>query len=97
MQQLRDVILYPTANEAFEGALRRFGKQRQRLYARFPGVLRARDNLAGSIGEYWGMAAFNMQCDGRPLIRCSSSFRDIARSRAAPVTASQSRPLAGFP
>jgi hypothetical protein len=77
LQRLRDVVLYPAANAAFEEALRRFGKQRQRFYARFPGVLRAKDNLAGSIGEYWGLAAFNKQCGGRPLIRCSTSFRDI--------------------
>jgi hypothetical protein len=77
LQQLRDVILYPEANQAFENAIRRFGRQRKILYDRFPGVLRAKDNLAGSIGEYWGLAAFNRQCDGRPLIRCSTSFRDI--------------------
>jgi hypothetical protein len=77
LQQLRDVILYPKANEVFEDALRRFGKQRQSLYARFSSVLRAKDNIAGAIGEYWALAAFNRQCNGRPLIRCSTSFKDI--------------------
>jgi hypothetical protein len=77
LQQLRDIILYPVVNDSFEKALRRFGKQRHLLYSRFPGVLRARDNLAGTVGEYWGLTAFNKQCDGRPLIRCSTSFRDI--------------------
>lgn len=77
LQQLRDVVLYPSANAAFEKAVQHFGRQRQRFYTRFPNVLRSKDNIAGSVGEYWAVAAFNRQCEGRPLIRCSTSFRDI--------------------
>jgi hypothetical protein len=51
----------------------RFGATRDRLYAKFSGVLRAHDNAAGAVGEYFAIREFNRVCLGQPLIRCSSS------------------------
>jgi hypothetical protein len=77
LQDLRDTIMYPPENKQFEKALTRFAAARDRLYTDFAAVLRARDNAAGAVGEYFAIRAFNSSCSGQPLIRCSSSFRDV--------------------
>ena len=60
----------------FERILETFSQARHALYRDFPGVLRARDNIAGEIGEYFAIKALN-KSEKRSVIRLSSGLKDI--------------------
>lgn len=61
----------------FETVLKRFAKVRSELYRDFDYILRARDSIAGHVGEYFAIKRFNGQYPGRPLVRVRSNFRDL--------------------
>ncbi len=65
-----------TRNAEFEQSLKRFAKARHVIYDDFPDVLRARDNIAGEIGEYFGIKALN-EHEKNTVIRLSSGLKDI--------------------
>jgi hypothetical protein len=48
-----------TTNAKFERSLNRFARARHVIYDDFPEILRARDNIAGEIGEYFAIKALN--------------------------------------
>lgn len=65
-----------TRNSKFERGLKRFSKARHVIYDDFPDVLRARDNIAGEIGEYFAIKALN-ESEKNTVIRLSSGLKDI--------------------
>jgi len=65
-----------TTNAEFERSLKRFAKARHVIYDDFPEVLRARDNIAGEIGEYFAIKALN-KSEKNTVIRLSSGLKDI--------------------
>lgn len=60
----------------FEKDLKYFAEKREHIYKRYPHILRARDSIAGQIGEYFAISTFN-QKNKFPLIRLHESQRDI--------------------
>jgi hypothetical protein len=67
---------FETQHSKFERSLRRFSKARHALYQDFLDVLRARDNIAGEIGEYFAIKTLN-QSEKNTVIRLSSGLKDI--------------------
>ena len=65
-----------TTNAKFEQSLKKFAKARHGIYDDFPEVLRAKDNIAGEIGEYFGIKALN-NFEKNTVIRLSSGLKDI--------------------
>ena len=65
-----------TTNAEFERSLKRFARARHVIYDDFPEVLRARDNIAGEIGEYFAIKALN-NSEKNTVIRLSSGLKDI--------------------
>jgi hypothetical protein len=65
-----------TANVKFERSLKKFARARRVIYDEFPEVLRARDNIAGEIGEYFAIKALN-NSEKNTVIRLSSGLKDI--------------------
>ena len=64
-------------DEGFERALKRFAPARAALYREYPQVLRARDSIAGEVGEYFAIRFYNGANPVLPLIRLRSSFKDL--------------------
>ncbi len=62
---------------AFERLLKRFAKVRQDLYQDFGHILKARDSIAGHLGEYFAVKQFNTHFPTKPLVRVRSNFRDL--------------------
>lgn len=62
---------------AFEDVLRRFATVRTELYSSFAHILRARDSIAGHVGEYFAVKRFNKRFPERPLVRVRSNFKDL--------------------
>ena len=62
---------------AFEDVLRRFATVRTELYSNFAHILRARDSIAGHVGEYFAVKRFNKRFPERPLVRVRSNFKDL--------------------
>ena len=75
-QKLRLVFDTLGADKRFERDLATFAKARARLYAQHPLIMRARDSVAGEVGEYFAIKAFNLASPARPLIRLGSSHKD---------------------
>lgn len=65
-----------TTNAKFERSLKKFAQARHVIYDDFPEVLRARDNIAGEIGEYFAIKALN-KSEKNTVIRLSSGLKDI--------------------
>lgn len=61
----------------FERTLKRFAAARAELYRDFDHILRARDSIAGHVGEYFAVKRFNAAHPARPLVRVRSNFRDL--------------------
>lgn len=64
-------------NPAFERDLKVFAKARAELYESHGDVIRAQDNIAGEIGEYFAIKAFNSTAGENHLVRLTGSHRDI--------------------
>ncbi len=61
----------------FEKSLISFAKSREHVYKKFSHILRARDSIAGEIGEYFAISRFNESYKSKPLIRLHGSNKDI--------------------
>lgn len=61
----------------FEAKLKRFARARHEMYETFGHILRARDSIAGQIGEYFAVKRFNSRFREQPLVRVRSNFRDL--------------------
>lgn len=70
-------IFLDTASPGFEMAIKRFAKVRRELYDDFSHILRARDSIAGHVGEYFAVRRFNSKFPKRPLLRVRSNFPDL--------------------
>ena len=64
------------SDPGFERDLRSFSRARERFYSRNLGILRARDNILGEIGEYFAVKHFNRK-HRLPAIRLAATFKDI--------------------
>jgi hypothetical protein len=69
--------IFLEAATGFEHLLKRFARLRQELYTEFEHILKARDSIAGHIGEYFAVKGFNARYRGRPLVRVRSNFPDL--------------------
>jgi hypothetical protein len=69
--------IFLDAGTGFERVLKRFAKVRSELYHDFDHILRARDSIAGHVGEYFAVRGFNARYPERPLVRVRSNFRDL--------------------
>ncbi len=69
--------IFLTTSTGFEPLLRRFAKLRRELYGSFDHILRARDSIAGHLGEYFAVRGFNAKSPARPLVRLRSNFPDL--------------------
>jgi len=74
--QFLKFTFFDTQQDKFERSLQRFSKARRTLYQNFPDVLRARDNIAGEIGEYFAIKALN-RSERNSVIRLGSGLKDI--------------------
>lgn len=70
-------IFLDANSDGFEGAVRRFAKARMVLYTTYRHIMRARDSIAGHIGEYFAVRGFNSHFPDRPLVRVRSNFPDL--------------------
>jgi hypothetical protein len=65
------------ADKVFENELKKFSRARTKIYKDHSHILRARDSIAGEIGEYFAISRFNSSNPELPLIRLKNSYRDI--------------------
>jgi hypothetical protein len=61
----------------FERLLKQFARVRHDLYSGYEHILRARDSIAGHVGEYFAVKGFNAANRERPLVRVRSNFPDL--------------------
>jgi hypothetical protein len=69
--------IFLDAATGFEPLLKKFALLRKALYTEFDHILRARDSIAGHIGEYFAVKGFNTRYRDRPLVRVRSNFPDL--------------------
>jgi hypothetical protein len=69
--------IFLDAATGFEHLLKKFALLRKTLYTEFDHILRARDSIAGHIGEYFAVKGFNTKYRERPLVRVRSNFPDL--------------------
>jgi hypothetical protein len=69
--------IFLDAATGFERLLKKFAKVRSELYQDFNHILRARDSIAGHVGEYFAVQGFNSRFPDRPLVRVRSNFPDL--------------------
>jgi hypothetical protein len=72
-----EAIFAGEALQSFETLLGRFAKVRRQLYEGYEHVLRARDSIAGQVGEYFAVQGFNRRFPELPLVRVRSNFPDL--------------------
>lgn len=69
--------IFLDAATGFEHLLKKFALLRKTLYTEFDHILKARDSIAGHIGEYFAVKGFNSRYRERPLVRVRSNFPDL--------------------
>jgi hypothetical protein len=69
--------IFLASGTGFERVLKRFAKVRSELYKDFDHILRARDSIAGHVGEYFAIKLFNGHFPAKPLVRVRSNFKDL--------------------
>lgn len=72
-----EAIFGGEALQSFEALLSRFAKVRRELYEGYDHVLRARDSIAGQVGEYFAVQGFNRRFPSHPLVRVRSNYPDL--------------------
>jgi len=61
----------------FERQLRAFAGERSDLHRLFGSIIRSRDSIAGEIGEYYAVQAFNRANPELPLVRLRANYKDL--------------------